>query len=155
LYNRRRMRELLEQESARVARSGEPIAVILTDIDHFKQFNDTFGHLCGDMILQTIADMLANRLRRTDAIARWGGEEVLILLPATEREDAIAIAEGLRREIAHHAFTYGGLKLNVTMTFGVAIGLGIDALDDLLHCADAMLYDGKSLGRNRVLCGEV
>ncbi len=150
LANRRRLREELQISTALLTRTGLPCSLILLDIDHFKAINDTQGHAAGDQTLRSIADILRAETRSSDLSVRYGGEEFVVLMPATDEEEAHAAAERLRIAIA----TKTKPSNPVTASFGVATahlmqGIGIDAL---LHAADQALYLSKQRGRNLVTC---
>lgn len=151
LPNRRHMQEQLEAEQVRVQRNARAMSVILCDIDHFKKINDQRGHEAGDVILQHVAGLLAGRIRAQDIVARWGGEEFLLLLPETELDGARSLAETLRALIAMTPASYDGDSISVSMTFGVAqYTPGDKNLDSVIRRADEALYEGKDDGRNRV-----
>lgn len=153
LPNRRDMMERLAEEYERVQRYHHPFAVALTDIDWFKKINDTFGHACGDAVLQEVARLLRGTIRKQDHVARWGGEEFLLLLPETDREGAMRMAERLRAVIARTALFYQDQPISITMTFGVyVIERAAMTLDVALTYADQALYQGKNQGRNCVRC---
>jgi diguanylate cyclase (GGDEF)-like protein len=151
LYNRRRMRDYLEQHGSLSSQNQSTFSLIFVDIDYFKQFNDTYGHHCGDFILGAAADFMKRHLRKDDAIARWGGEEFLILLPDTDIHNARLIAEKLREAIAEERFHLGGQEFKITMTFGLSQYHFDHTIDDCLKLADMALYKGKEAGRNRVM----
>jgi diguanylate cyclase (GGDEF)-like protein len=153
LTNRRRMREMLEMEFSRFLRTGRQFAIILTDIDFFKKLNDEYGHDCGDFVLRTVAARLRGSLRTHDAVARWGGEEFLVLLPESSFETALETAERMRRAIEVESICFCGHDLSVTMTFGVALTVVGETLDACITRADMALYQGKHQGRNRVSGG--
>lgn len=155
LPNRRRMRELLEAERVRCARDGHPFGIVLGDIDAFKQINDTRGHDCGDHVLTSLASILRGVLRGQDAVARWGGEEFLFLLPDTDLHGAGVVAEKLRSTLEASEITFEGRRVPVAMTFGVAVytrgGGSIGSIDECIQRADRALYAGKHAGRNQVV----
>jgi diguanylate cyclase (GGDEF)-like protein len=151
LYNRRRMKEILEIQRSLSARTDLGFALIFVDIDHFKKFNDTYGHGCGDYILCEVAAFMKSHLRHGDALARWGGEEFLIMLPNTDIHGARAIAEKIRRAIAMKRFHLAGQDFSVTMTFGLTLHEEENSIDDSLKLADDALYKGKEAGRNLVM----
>jgi diguanylate cyclase (GGDEF)-like protein/PAS domain S-box-containing protein len=151
LLNRRSMLERMEEERQRSNRTGKNCSTIMLDIDKFKDFNDCYGHECGDLILRGVAQAMVTAVRSTDAVGRWGGEEFLILLPDTEREGGIELAEKIRRRIEETVVTYGENSLRVTLTAGVAACRGDEEMfDDCIRRADAALLVGKARGRNRV-----
>jgi diguanylate cyclase len=151
LYNRRRMQEILEEQKTFSSRSGSDFTLIFVDIDHFKKFNDTYGHCCGDYILCEVASFMRNQLRQGDALARWGGEEFLIMLPNTDIKGARTIAEKIRKEIAGKRFHLADQDFSVTMTFGLSQHEDNASIDDSLKRADDALYKGKEAGRNLVM----
>ncbi|MGZ8200707.1 MAG: GGDEF domain-containing protein [Methylosarcina sp.] len=151
LLNRRRMRDYLEQYGLSSLRNQSIFSLIFVDIDYFKQFNDTYGHHCGDFILGAAAEFMKKNLRKEDSIARWGGEEFLILLPDTDIHHARLIAEKLRQAIAEERFHWGGHEFKITMTFGVSQYNFDLTVEDCLKLADMALYKGKEAGRNLVM----
>lgn len=148
LYNRRKMWELLHSESLRYERNAKPFSLILGDIDHFKTFNDQYGHDCGDFILVRIAALLRSAVREQDAVSRWGGEEFLLLLPETGRYGGGVLTEKIRRQIDDSTFEYKGIRLAVTMTFGLAVYQENMNAELCLKQADEALLKGKQQGRN-------
>ena len=151
LLNRRAMTTLLEQEVERVRRSGLESSLILMDIDHFKAFNDRYGHGLGDKVLVHVAGYLKGLLRRQDAVARWGGEEVLILLPQTALAGAMAVAEKVRAGFSDHPFTIDGFTVGITVSMGVSALTAELSIDACIRRADMAMYRAKSEGRNRVV----
>jgi two-component system, cell cycle response regulator len=154
--NRRYLMEKLPQELERARRYGRPLSVVLCDVDHFKNINDTHGHQAGDEVLKQFAKLLMGSTRGSiDWVSRYGGEEFLVVLPETSAPDAIAFADKTRRAIEAHPFEIAGATLRVTSSFGVA---GIDSVqtqgdvsvDTLIASADQFLYRSKEMGRNRV-----
>jgi len=150
LYNRHRMDEVFDTESRTMAREGEPLSVILIDVDHFKRVNDIHGHNVGDTFLKEIAGLLRDAFRKKDTIGRWGGEEFLIFLPRTRLNEAQALAERLRHMVEHHAFSKIGKQ---SISAGVATMVPGEALKSLIHRADEALYSAKKSGRNLVMAG--
>lgn len=147
LLNRRSMLEILHDERSRSHRLGSPFSVVMFDIDLFKAVNDTFGHEAGDTVLTTIASRVTSRLRDVDSFARWGGEEFLLLLPGTDLDGAIALAETCREIIAASPMEGVG---KVTASFGVADYGREKNVTALIRRADEALYNAKNKGRNRV-----
>lgn len=147
LYNRRRLMELLGEEVRRCQRLKRKFAVLMVDVDHFKEYNDEFGHLAGDHVLVRVATLLKESVREVDAVARYGGEEFVVLMPeATERE-ARTLAERLRQCVADERFPNRG----VTISVGVAqYPVHGESADAVIAAADAALYDAKRAGRNAV-----
>jgi diguanylate cyclase (GGDEF)-like protein len=158
LANRRRFDEVLRAECARVARLGQPLAVVMLDVDYFKKFNDRYGHQAGDACLIRVAHALAEGTRRAgDLSARYGGEEFSIVLPNTCADEARRIGEALRRAIEALRIEHAGVAVGqVTISVGIAIQSGQAAgdPDTLMRVADAALYRAKAAGRNCVVLGE-
>jgi len=153
LYNRRGFTVEVEAEILRVFRTGRSFVVVLADIDHFKSINDRYGHVFGDHVLARVAARLRDCVRDVDRVARWGGEEFILLLPETDSEGAVVLAEKLRQAVAEADFQLGDHGLSVTMTFGVASFRKGESLDACIARADTALYKGKESGRNRVVIG--
>jgi diguanylate cyclase (GGDEF)-like protein len=147
LHNRRKLDEVLGYEVERVHRYGGGLAVILLDIDHFKQTNDSYGHPAGDRVLAAVASILRSGARSIDSVGRWGGEEFMVICPQTELEGARALAEMLRLRIAAAEFPEVGRK---TCSFGVAALAPDETLPGLVVRTDAALYRAKQGGRNAV-----
>ena len=146
--NRRSMDTLVLQEVLRTTRYGTASSLIALDIDHFKLVNDRYGHMTGDAIIRAVVDCLRAELRAADSIARWGGEEFVVLLPETEHDEAVRAAERMRRRVESQAF---GEVQRVTISLGVATARPGDRADDLIARADAALYRAKRHGRNQVV----
>lgn len=153
LPNRRRMREMLEAERTRFARSGRPFAIVIGDLDGFKQINDTLGHDCGDHVLREVAAVMRLGLRGQDAVARWGGEEFLFLLPDTDIAGAGVLAERLRQAVEKAHISFKGDRLPITMTFGVSAYNRVAPAEECIRQADQALYAGKHQGKNRIMLG--
>jgi diguanylate cyclase (GGDEF)-like protein len=151
LLNRRSMEERLAEEVARFRAHGANFSVVLADVDHFKQINDQHGHDAGDRVLGGVASVFNRGLRSGDAVARWGGEEFLLLLPRTDLRSAEEVAQRLRVASERHLAELGGLPQTLTLTFGVAGFAENATIDACLKAADAALYRGKAAGRNRVV----
>ncbi len=147
LFNRLKLDEALIYELERAKRYGHPLSIILFDIDHFKQVNDTFGHKVGDDVLASIAKVAAKKVRAIDIVGRWGGEEFMVICPETDLPSARAVAERIRTGVAAHSFPSVGRK---TASFGVATVLSKDNADAITRRADEALYRAKKGGRNRV-----
>ncbi|MCG5538851.1 sensor domain-containing diguanylate cyclase [Halorhodospira sp. 9622] len=151
LFNRRQMRLRLEQAYAAYQRHGTPFALILLDIDRFKQLNDAHGHVSGDQVLRQVAEAMDTALRTEDTASRWGGEEFLILLERSDQEPAAELAERLRMLIAESIFEVHAETMRTTVSAGVAaIKPGL-SLDDLISRADQAMYRAKAAGRNQVV----
>ncbi|TBW58810.1 GGDEF domain-containing protein [Marinobacter halodurans] len=150
LPNRRDMQLQLANEFSRYQRSGHHFSVVLIDLDHFKQINDTYGHDVGDLVLQAFAELMQNICRQSDRPCRWGGEEFLILLPDTSLLQALTLSERLRYEVEQHGFIHKSQRLPVSISAGVCSISQSDSIDHLLRQADKNLYDAKESGRNRI-----
>ncbi len=152
LLNRGEIFVMLEKELERARRERKPVAVILGDVDHFKNVNDTEGHLFGDEALQEISRRLHSKLRVYDGVGRYGGEEFLLVLPACDLEDAILRANELREVIGNTPVVSGETARSITMSMGIAVSqcIGPKEVETLLKRADTALYAAKEKGRNRV-----
>ncbi len=152
IYNRRYFIDLVEKELDRARRYGSRLSFLMIDIDNFKAFNDTYGHLVGDMVLTEVAQLLHSGLRKTDTVARYGGEEFALLLPETDAKGSYAVAERYRVQVQVHKFGSETEPLKVTISVGISHypSRGIDTVDDLIRIADDALYQAKRNGRNRV-----
>jgi diguanylate cyclase (GGDEF)-like protein len=151
LLNRREGIRRFEQEIALSKRENLPLSVIIIDIDLFKQVNDNFGHQVGDEAIKRVADILVATLRRYDIVCRYGGEEYLVVLPATGLPKAFEIAERIRGDIANEAIGAGpGREINLTVSSGVTSLQAKDSMDSLVYRADNALYIAKQEGRNQV-----
>ncbi len=148
LWNRAAIVELLVRELARADRDGTDVAVVMGDLDHFKNVNDTYGHAAGDRVLAETAQRLRTVVRAYDAVGRYGGEEFLIVLPKCDLDAAAKQAERLRMEVAAVPIEFEGQQIAVTISLGVAAGRC--AVDELVRAADEALYAAKRAGRNRV-----
>jgi len=153
LYNRRYLEEVLTQELALGQRKQHEIGVVMIDVDHFKRFNDTYGHEVGDYVLQTIATLLKNNVRGSDIACRYGGEEMTLILPESSLEETTAKAEEIREAIAQLTLAHNGKHLgNLTISLGIANFPKHSVTGSaLLQTADAALYRAKSAGRNQVV----
>jgi diguanylate cyclase (GGDEF)-like protein len=145
LANRRALEEILAAEISRAHRFTHELAVVLLDLDRFKEINDSFGHAAGDVMLRAVSRLLTSLARQGDTVVRWGGEEFVVVLPETDLAGARRFAERLRRTIEAHAI--GEMKTSASC--GVATMLAEDSVEDLLGAADQALYQAKSNGRNR------
>lgn len=154
VYNRAHMTESIKAESARAEREGSMFSLIIGDIDKFKAINDTYGHSAGDYALKTVAAIMLGTSRKSDIVARWGGEEFLILTPNTERDSALVYADNMRRRIAAFRYSYEGSEFQCTITFGVKIYDPAHSIDDNINAADEALYQGKMQGRNTVVLAQ-
>lgn len=154
VFNRRYLMDQLQRELERAQRYQHPISLLLCDVDHFKRINDTHGHQTGDEVLISFAQSLHASLRDSDWIARYGGEEFVVVLPETNIEQASAVAERCRADLAAQPRQVGSATVSVTASFGVTgwePGMSADmVLDKLIAAADTGVYASKSAGRNRV-----
>src|SRR5262245_4292133 len=151
LVNRRGFGGALEAEIERARRFGEPLTVILADIDDFKLINDMFGHPTGDVVLRSFADLLRSHVREVDVPGRVGGEEFAILLPATDAGQAAIVAERMRHSLGTLSLPVSaGRAVRLSSSFGIAQLRTSDAADDLFRAADEALYRAKSEGKNRI-----
>lgn len=151
LANRRRLDERLTAELARAARSSEPLTLVLCDVDHFKRFNDLYGHQRGDACLVEVAQALESVVRRpADLAARYGGEEFALVLPDTSHEGAMALVQRLRRSVRERAIAHAGNDGHgvITLSAGVATVVGAWSPSELIELADRALYDAKGRGRD-------
>jgi two-component system chemotaxis response regulator CheY len=155
LFNRRAINAYAEAELARAARAETAVSLVLLDVDHFKTINDRYGHHVGDLALQHVAQIVQDHLRPYDGVGRWGGEELLLVVPVPA-DDALALAERVRRLIAEqHLVLEGGEQLQMTASIGVTTWSGTPLpLEVLVRQADHALYQAKHEGRNRVCQAE-
>ena len=155
INNRRYFHQMLQMEWKRAIRFKRELSLVMLDVDYFKLYNDSFGHVEGDRALAKIGQILKRNLREVDTVARFGGEEFVLLLPDTDKRGAIAVAEKVRLLVEGHAFlsTHGKETRLVTISAGVATYPNdMDEMDDLINYADIALYKAKEYGRNRVEC---
>ncbi len=154
LFNRRYLEETLQREIAQAYRSQHPLGIVMVDVDHFKDINDTYGHLAGDTALQALGQLLAANTRSSDIACRYGGEEFVLALPGATLETARERAEHLRLAVEALRVDYAGARLSLTISAGVAAyPLHGERADEVLDRADQALYQAKSGGRNRcVVC---
>ncbi|MWV17264.1 diguanylate cyclase [Pseudomonas sp. L-22-4S-12] len=153
-FNRRWLEHVYERESTRCAFNGQPMCMLMLDVDHFKAYNDQHGHLAGDYALCLVAHTLRNQLRPKDSMVRYGGEEFVILLPEIDMEEARSIGERLRQSLQQIDSFYSpvGILPGVTASIGLASMRPKDSLESLIARADSALYQAKLQGRN-CLCG--
>lgn len=151
LLNRRSMMTTLSNMSLSFIAQKINYSLILIDIDDFKVLNDKYGHECGDMMLKEVCNIIKSTIRSTDIICRWGGEEILILLPKTEIHDAKEVANKLRLKIQDFTLIYEKQPVRTTITAGVSCMTEGKSVSDLINQADACMYKGKSSGKNCVV----
>ncbi len=150
-FNRRYFSEALDQEAARSTRENTPFSILILDVDHFKQFNDIYGHKCGDIVLQSLANFLNENTRQGDIVCRYGGEEFVILMTDVASEAAYKRAELFRSNFENMTVEYEGKKLKCTFSSGIAsYPMHAGSGETLLILADQALYQSKANGRNRV-----
>ena len=152
LYNRRHMMAALESEFDRSKRTSTPFALLMIDLDHFKEVNDTYGHQQGDEVLKSVSHEIQTQLRQYDSAARFGGEEFALILPLTTLEEGTMVAERLRQIFSKMQFTGPISDLKITASIGIAAipHMKINSTEDLIRLADDALYMAKGNGRNRV-----
>lgn len=155
LYNRRQFEIGLEQEYNRTKRHPSDFSLAILDIDFFKKVNDTYGHQYGDYVLKTVASLMKQAFRKTDLLYRYGGEELIMIMPETNIEGAIIPVQRLRRMIEEYDFDYNGVKAKVTASIGLTMNYQeFNSPADILKSADEALYKAKESGRNRVVLHE-
>jgi len=154
LWNHRIILERLRQELDRAFRARTPLSVMLVDLDHFKEINDTFGHPAGDLVLQSISSIFQRSVRSYDWVGRYGGEEFLLILPSTSFVSARIRAEQFRLSVQTASIVDGERTIHLTASFGVASGYAAD-FEAMIHTADAALYRAKNAGRNCVMATEI
>ncbi len=157
LYNRRHLEDQLAREHSTARRTQRDLGVLLLDIDHFKRVNDTYGHAAGDHVLCEFAERMTRHLRAGDVAGRWGGEEFLVILPGTDLDGALHVAERIRASVDATPFDTSetsGPAISVTVSGGCVVGPA-DTPDDLVSAADDGLYAAKDAGRNRIIVASI
>lgn len=150
LINRRDMNDRMTEEVARFKQNHRPFCLISCDLDHFKRINDQYGHDCGDAVLKAISKTLKDNIKEQDKVCRWGGEEFLIILPETKLDKAHNTAERLRSIVEATTIDYHNIKIQITISLGVAEYDGTETLLQCIKTSDRRLYRSKETGRNRV-----
>lgn len=152
VYNRHYLIEIMENEIKKSKRYDQPLACMIIDVDHFRDFNTQFGHTIGDWVLQQLATLMKECVREADVVARYGGDEFIILQPMTLKEDAVKSAERICDLMNAKRWESPKGELNITISIGVAAlpDQNVKTAQDLIDCADKALYQGKDQGRNRV-----
>ena len=152
IYNRRYLHEKLDHEFNRCSRYNLPLAYVMFDLDFFKEVNDKYGHIAGDFILVEVAAILERNSRKLDLVARFGGEEFAMLLPNTEKEGAIKLADRVREEIQNNRFNFENNEINVTVSAGIVLYPhdGVESTEQLIKKADDALFAAKQAGRNQI-----
>ncbi len=152
LQNRRSMFMSIKESFKRAAENGEAFTIVLSDIDDFKQVNDTYGHNAGDMVLKKVSQLVRESLPAGGSACRWGGEEILMLLPDCDVEEGAEFADNLRKAVSEMEFDWGDKIIHITMTFGVTENKGQLSVDKMVSNADKNLYSGKRNGKDCVIC---
>lgn len=150
-YNRRHMEQRIQEEYERYQRTGSEFALIIADIDLFKEINDMYGHACGDFLLKSVSEDLSKSVREYDTVARWGGDEFLLLLPATNAKSAVELAKHISKTVEKRRYAYENGALSVTLTLGVSVIRCGDTVASIIKNADTVMYQGKRVGRNCVI----
>jgi two-component system cell cycle response regulator len=150
LWNRRAIFEILDSELLRSQRGGSSLVVIMADIDHFKSVNDTWGHQAGDQVIREISHRLRTGIRTEDAVGRYGGEELLVILPNASLAEGLQRAEDLRSSICARPVDLNGFSIPISCSFGLAQSGPLTSGGELVGNADAALYQAKRDGRNCV-----
>ncbi len=150
LFNRRHLDDELARRQKDALRHAEPLCLLLLDIDHFKHINDTFGHPTGDIVLRVFADRLRSELRAGDIAGRWGGDEFMIILPRTDLDGTLEVAERIRSTMAREPINAAGEEIRVTISCGCALGAG-ESAGAIVDLADTCLYEVKTSGRNQAI----
>jgi diguanylate cyclase (GGDEF)-like protein len=152
LFNKRYFMEGLDKEISRARRHHRALSIVIFDIDHFKDVNDTYGHLAGDHILKELSEVIKSRVRREELVARYGGEEIIVLMPETDVDGATDLAERIRARVEDHEFRFSNKSIHITISGGVASAEEADyEIMPFIHMADERLYEAKNAGRNLVV----
>lgn len=152
LYNRRTLDQILTSEIQRSIRTHRGFAVAISDIDDFKKINDTYGHDCGDYVLKALSRIFLDKIRTSDTVGRWGGEEFMFIFPETTCEGARIVLERIRVAVAEHEFCFANVCFPVSITSGFSFHTSQDKVDIIVKEADTALYKGKNNGKNQVVC---
>jgi len=153
LPNRRYLQLNLTGSLAEYERHGVGFGLVFADVDHFKQFNDHYGHEVGDRVLRLVGNSMESCMRAYDMVGRWGGEEFLAIIRFTDEAQFRLVAEKLRLMVAGSFLTWQGQQLAVTVTLGATMVRPVDTIDTVVNRADRLMYAGKQAGRNRVHFG--
>jgi diguanylate cyclase (GGDEF)-like protein len=151
LYNRRHMIQVVDSEYKKSIKDKSSFCIALVDVDHFKNINDTYGHSAGDLVLKGLSEHLENSIRTDDILARWGGEEFLIMFPKTSLQEAKSLCQSIRINVEHLSFEYFGERIHLTISMGISIFNQNKSLESMFQEADRCLYKGKDKGRNCVV----
>jgi len=153
LYNRRYLTETFDRELIRAQRNNRPIAIVMSDIDHFKAVNDTYGHSAGDQVLKVFSRLLSTNCRRSDICCRYGGEEFLVVMFDAPKKCSLTYAERARAAFTATSIDYGGSVIRATASFGIsAFPEDGETSDALIAAADTALYSAKEGGRDQIKC---
>lgn len=152
LYNRRVLEEVIEHEIHRSFRSKKGLGVAIGDIDDFKNINDSYGHDCGDVVLVELAKVLRSKVRTSDVVGRWGGEEFLFILPETTINGAMVVVERIRKAVSEMRINCSGKELSFTMSLGLSYQTTDPQRESIVSEADKALYKAKADGKNRGYC---
>lgn len=157
LANRRYMLELLEQEKSTVEnnKSLPQFSIVMADIDLFKKVNDTFGHPCGDFVIETVAKIIKQSTRKMDVVARWGGEEFLLFLPRTNVIEARIVIKKIMKRIHEYQFEWEGESFNISLTYGITGYQKLEKISETIKRADNCLYQGKNMGRDCLVADDL
>ncbi|NNJ91619.1 MAG: GGDEF domain-containing protein, partial [Gammaproteobacteria bacterium] len=147
LYNRLKIEQLINEEVDRAIRYKRRFSLVLLDLDHFKNVNDQFGHHVGDVVLKEFSAVLVSEVRKVDEVARWGGEEFVILLPETSIDEAHNVSEHVRSKVENYQFA---IIKNLTVSIGISEYISGDNLQSIINRADKALYEAKTNGRNQI-----
>lgn len=153
IFNRRYMVEKMKEEYSKFLTSKQPFSIGIFDIDNFKKINDSYGHECGDFILISLTKSIEESIRKEDCLARWGGEEFILMLPETDIKNAGILFEKIREKVQQTKYNYNGVNLSITFTCGVSEIAEDENIDSCIVRADAALYKGKTSGKNKVVQG--
>ncbi len=152
LWNRRYLEEMLQMEFKRARRYNHDLSLIVVDLDHFKKINDTYGHIAGDEVLKEVAKRIKKSLRETDFVGRYGGEEIVVILPETDAEKAFNIAQKIKKALESEPVLFNGTEIKVTASLGISqLRKEHNCYERLFHEADEALYEAKRRGRNTIV----
>lgn len=157
LANRRYMEQLLHEEKTRREhdRNNLSFSVVMADIDSFKAINDTYGHMCGDYVIQTVSNIIQNSTRKIDVASRWGGEEYLLLLPKTNVTEARIVVKKITKRIHEYPFEWDGQRFSVSLTYGITEHHDSENTQLTIQRADECLYQGKNMGRDCIVTDDL
>lgn len=151
LFNRQTFDETLEREINRARRHGLKLAILFFDLDDFKRINDSYGHQAGDQILKKVAGIMLDEKRSEDVVARYGGEEMVIILPETDNLNARVLGERIRKRVENMEFHFQGTRIKLTVSAGLAaFPLDASTGEELVNCADSAVYKAKESGKNNI-----